>query len=140
MPVTYTIDADKQSVRTRCIGRVTLQEVIDHFRTLEQDPRCPAHLDVFLDLSGMDVSSVPQTAQLSRVVLEVKRVQNWVRFGACAILAPRDVVFGVMRMFETMSNQYFRVTQSFRDGTEAEVWLASQQSSADAGREDSRSQ
>jgi hypothetical protein len=140
MPVTYTIHVDKGRVHTHCVGRVTLQEVIDHFRTLEQDPLCPAHLDVLLDLSGLDPSSIPQTPQVSRVVLEIEHIQDRVRFGACAILAPPGAGFGMMRMFEVMSDRHFRVIHSFLDRVEAELWLASQQFSNDTGGRDSQNQ
>jgi hypothetical protein len=82
--VTYKIDANKRTVRTKCVGLVTLQEVIDYFRTLEQDPECPDILDVFLDLS--EIHSLPQTREISTVINEVKRIRGQVRFGACAIL------------------------------------------------------
>ncbi len=91
MPITYKIDADKGTIRTKGVGHVTLQEVIDHFRTLEQDPQCPECLDVFLDLSEVD--SLPETPQVSTVVTEVKRIRGKVRFKACAILASRDALF-----------------------------------------------
>jgi hypothetical protein len=133
MPVTYTFSADRRTVRTRCAGHVTLEEVVEHFRGLERDPLCPAQLDVFLDLSELDVASIPHNFQISRVVLEMKRIESRVRFGACAILAPRDALFGMMRMFEAMADQNFRATRSFRDATEAEVWLASQQSHSETG-------
>ena len=51
MPITYKIDADKSTIRTKAVGHLTLQEVVDHFRTLEQDPEVPKGTDVFLDLS-----------------------------------------------------------------------------------------
>ena len=38
MPVTYVIDAQQKLIRTKCIGNVTLPEVIGHFRELERDP------------------------------------------------------------------------------------------------------
>jgi hypothetical protein len=126
VPVTYKIDADKRTVRTKCIGRVTLHEVINHFRTLQQDSNCPDCLDVFLDLS--EVESLPETVQLSTVVSEMKRIMSQVRFNACAILASRDAVFGMMRVFEVMAKECFRVTCTFRVADEAEAWLLSQQS------------
>ena len=101
MPVTYKIDANKKTVRTKCVGLVTLQEVVDHFRILEQDPDCPDILDVFLDLSEMD--SLPETREISSVVNEMKRIRGQVRFGACAILATRDSLIGMMRVFEAMA-------------------------------------
>jgi hypothetical protein len=48
-----------------------------------------------------------------------------------AILAHRDALFGMMRMFEALAEQYFRVMQTFRVATDAEAWLISQQSRAD---------
>ena len=129
MPVIYKIDTSNRTVRTKCVGLVTLQEVIDHFRTLEKDPDCPGLLDVFLDLSEVD--SLPETRQVSIVINEIKRIRGQVRFGACAILASRDALIGMMRMFEVMAEVCFRVTCTFRAANEAEAWPASQQSLAD---------
>jgi hypothetical protein len=129
VPITYQIDAERRMVRTKCAGHVTLPEVIQHFRTLVKDPQCPDRADVFLDLS--DVSSLPATPQISSVVSEVRRMRGKVRFDACAILATRDALFGMMRMFEAMAQDYFRVTRTFRIASEAEAWLALQQSSVE---------
>ena len=128
MPITYQIDADKRTIRTKGVGQVTLQEVIDHFRRLEQDPQCPERLDVFLDLS--EVNSLPETRQLATVISELKRIRVRLRFDTCAILAGRDALFGMMRMFEALAEEMFRVTRTFRIATEAEAWLVSQQSLA----------
>ena len=108
------------------MGLVTLQEVIDHFRILQQDPDCPDILDVFLDLREMD--SLPASREISTVINEMKRIRGQVRFGACAILASRDALIGMMRVFEAMAEECFRVTCTFRVASEAEAWLVSQQS------------
>ena len=129
MSVTYKIDANKRIVWTKCIGLVTLPDVIDHFRTLAIDSDCPDLLDVFLDLSELE--SLPETRQISTVINEMKRIRGQVRFGACAILASRDAVVGMMRMFEVMAENCFRVTCTFRVASEAQAWLDLQQSSAD---------
>ena len=110
-------------IRTRCFGHLTLAEVVDHFRQLEQDPACSDHLRVFLDLSEVD--SLPGPSQLGTVIQEMDRIQP--RFDACAIVATRDALFGMMRMFEAMGEKHFRVTRTFRVASEAEAWLASQQ-------------
>ena len=70
VPVIYKIASDRRTVRTECTGSVTLEEVIRHFQTLQQDPRCPNHLDVLLDLTRLD--SLPETSELSRVVSEIR--------------------------------------------------------------------
>jgi len=95
---------------------------------LHQDFDCPDRLDVFLDLSEVD--SLPETVQLSTVVSEMKTIMSKVRFRACAILANRDAVVGMMRVFEVMAKECFCVTCTFRVAEEAEAWLLSQQSPA----------
>jgi hypothetical protein len=134
--ITYQIDLAKRTIRTKAVGYVTLREVIDHFRTLEQDPQCPERAHVFLDLSEVD--SLPETPQISTVVRELKRIHAKRRFDACAILATNDALFGMMRMFEVRAENFFRVTRTFRIATEAEAWLVSQQSLAEDRPPDGR--
>lgn len=125
MPVTYTIDPEKRVIRTKCAGRVTFQEVIDHFRALERDPACPDRLDVLLDVS--EAQSLPQTSQIRGVGEALGKLQKKVQFGACAVVAGSDAFFGMMRMFEVMTQEYFRATHVFRVASEAEGWLKAQQ-------------
>lgn len=125
MPVTYRIDATRKLIRTTCSSPLTFEEVIGHFRTLNADPTCFGHLDVFLDVSTAD--TLPQSSQFAGINAELRILRDKVQFGACAIVATRDGMFGMMRMFEVLSAQYFKAIRVFRDSVEAEVWLASQQ-------------
>jgi hypothetical protein len=122
MPVTYRLDSGKGVIETRCAGAVTLDEVLRHFRDLEGDPALPARLDVLLDLEQL--TSVPESGQLRRVTLEMERLKEQLRFGACAIVASRDVLFGMSRMFEVFASDLFALTHVFRKREEAERWLA----------------
>ena len=124
MPVTYKIDTAGETIRTECTGDVTLEEVLGHFRALAKDPDCPPRLDVLLDLS--QTTSVPRSEDLRDVVTEIERVRGNVRFGACAIVACTDALFGMLRMFEVYAEQHFRNTSVFRTLPEAEEWLAAQ--------------
>jgi len=124
MPVTYTIDTQERVIRTRCIGSVTFAEVVEHFRALERDPECAGGLDVLLDLS--EVNSLPDASQIRAVALELKKIEKNIKFGACAIVAARDALFGMLRMFEVMAQDYFRVIRVFRSTGEAQAWLVSQ--------------
>ncbi|ABF39678.1 hypothetical protein Acid345_0673 [Candidatus Koribacter versatilis Ellin345] len=130
MPVTYEIDAARKLVRTRCVGPVRMMDVLDHFRTLEADPACPPHADVFLDL--VELQSLPKSFQLAGVVYEVEQLQPKVRFGACAIVVDREVLFGMMRIFATLAEGTFRVVRVFRKREEAEQWLQGEQSASTA--------
>lgn len=124
MPVTYTIDTQEKLIRTRCVGHVTFKEVADHFRALERDPDCAARLDVVLDLS--QATSLPTSGQLTAVTNEIKRIQERVRFNACAVVATRDALFGMLRVFEVLAEPYFTTIRVFRVAAEAEAWLGSQ--------------
>src|SRR5271166_4661259 len=105
MPVTYTIDTQERVIRTQCIGKATLAEVVDHFRALERDPDCVGSLDVLLDLSEM--KSLPNVTQIQAVPYEVARIREKVRFGACGIVATTDPLFGMLRMFEVLAERFF---------------------------------
>ena len=124
MPVLYEIDATLGRIHTRCVGDVTLDEVVGHFRTLIEDPACPERLDVLLDL--MALTSLPEAGQLHTVSRTIEGVSERVRFESCAILVNRTVLFGMMRMFEVIAEGRFAATQVFEQQTAALEWLESQ--------------
>jgi hypothetical protein len=121
MPVTYRIDNEARFIHTRCTGPVALNEVREHFVSLTQDPACPDHLDVLLDLSEM--TTVPQSGQLRVVAADIARIRPKITFGSCAIVAPDIAVFGMSRMFEVFAEKYFDATHVFRSEAEATGWL-----------------
>jgi hypothetical protein len=128
MSVTYVIDTKEKLIRTTCVGNVTLNEVTAHFRTLERDPNCPDILDVFLDLS--ETTSLPLSGQISAVAVEISRIKKKVQFNTCAVVATRNALFGMLRMFSVVAAPYFTAIRVFRVASEAEEWLASQKSLA----------
>jgi hypothetical protein len=130
MPVRYQIDQTKGIIRTKCSGDVTLEDVLDHFRTLQSDPECPSRLDVLLDFS--EWTSEANGAQLRTVSHAIAGVRDRIEFDACAIVAPTDLLFGVGRMFEVFAEEWFRAIHVFRSAGDAEAWLNSQQSSRSA--------
>ena len=120
MPVTYQIDTANGIVRTRCVGAVTLEEVLGHFRDLTQDPDCPRHLDVLLDLS--QETSLPESQEMRIVAYEISRVRERVAFGTCAVVACSDALFGMLRMFQVFTEELFGDRSCSLP--EAEAWLA----------------
>jgi hypothetical protein len=133
MPVTYIIDPARRLIRTTCSGPVTLADVIDHFRTLNDDPACSGQLDVLLDVSGAD--AVPESSELRVVNSEIAAIRRKVQFGMCVIVAKSDPMFGMMRVFGVFAEQAFRVFQVFREAAEAEAWLVSQAKAEDHPRD-----
>jgi len=66
MPVTYQIDGVNRIIHTTCSGPITVHDVIDHFRALEQDPSVPDRVDVLLEVRKG--TSVPQSDDLRRTI------------------------------------------------------------------------
>jgi len=97
---------------------------LDHLRELKEDPACLGRLDVLLDVSDADL--VPEGSQLGAVGAAVGSIRNKVQFRWCAIVASRDAMFGMMRVFEVRAGNYFGAIRVFRGTAEAEAWLASQ--------------
>jgi hypothetical protein len=124
MPVTYAIDVHSGIIRTRCVGNVVLSEVLDHFQQLSQDPTCPPFISMLLDLT--ELTSVPQSSQLHVVADTIRGLGDRLQFGACAIAASRDAVYGMARVFAVFAEPYFQKIAVFRDVGESEVWLAVQ--------------
>jgi hypothetical protein len=118
-------------IRTACARPLTFDQVIDHFRQLGEDPACSGRLDVLLDVSDADL--VPQAIQLGAVSAAMGRIRNKVQFGACGVVATRDAMYGMMRVFEVRAGDHFSAIRVFRSMVEAEIWLAAQHEGIDTG-------
>ena len=134
MPVTYEIESETGILRTRCRGQVSFEEVIGHFRTLEGDDSLPRPIDVLLDLT--ETQSLPETDQIRSVAVEVDRLRSHVQWGACAIVASSDALYGMTRMFHAFVERFFAASNVFRDLEDAERWLASVRSAPAAAPAD----
>jgi hypothetical protein len=71
------------------------------------------------------MGSVPESDQLRSVAREVGQLRHRVAWGSCAIVASRDVLFGMGRMFQVFAEQHFASSNIFRRIDEAERWLSS---------------
>jgi len=121
MPIEYRIDHDWELVRTRCSGQVTLQEVLEHFDVLERDPDRPPRLHVLLQLTGL--LSAPRSDELQAVAARMARLTT-LRFGICAIVVDRDIIYGIARIFAVFAESRFEAVQVFKSAEAAETWLA----------------
>ena len=69
---------------------------------------------------------------------QIGRLRQKVRFDACAIVADKDVLFGMSRMFEVFAEKWFHEIRVWRTREGAETWLTSRSAltnkqSAEAG-------
>ena len=122
MPISYSIDVPTALITTRCFGKVTLAEVQDHFRELARVWPPVDRLDVLLDLR--DQTSLPGLWELHEVATEIAVQIGPHRFGRCAVVTERELIFGSMQMFEVLASRYFDAFRVFRSATSALIWLA----------------
>ena len=121
MTISYEIDRERGVLRTRCLGHTTLPEVLDHFAALAAQPDLPRGLDVLLDLSQQ--VAAPERDQLRAVAGEMKDLTSKLGWGAIAIVATTDLMFGMSRMLGIFAEGHFSNTGVFRSLAEAERWL-----------------
>jgi hypothetical protein len=121
MPVVYRIDSELNRIVTQCVGETTLREVLSHFDELEMDPGCPDGADVLLDLS--EITSLPNVGQIRTAAERAGIAARSVRFGAIAIVAASEAIFGMARVFETFTERHFARSGVFRSREAAERWL-----------------
>jgi hypothetical protein len=121
MPVIYRIDVPRALIITRCVGRVTLAEVLEHFRELARVWPPVDRLDVLLDLT--ELTSLPTLRDLEQVATEIEtQISPW-RFGRCAVVVEQDPLQGSMEMFEVLAGRFFDAIEIFRTPPAAVEWL-----------------
>jgi hypothetical protein len=122
MPIEYSIDVPSALIVTRCIGHVTVDEVIAHFRELPSVWPPVDRLDVMLDLTKL--TSLPTLTELQAVAGEIEVQIGPRRFGRCAVVTDRDLLYHSMQMFEVLVNRLFEEIRVFRTALEAVTWLS----------------
>jgi hypothetical protein len=131
MPISYSIDANRRLVLTRCWGVLTDAELLEHKEQLAKDPAfCPTMGQL------SDVRAVERLAVTTEGVklLVAHDSANAERIGGhrMALVVASDEVFGMARMYSQRSGSPEGVGV-FRSIPEAESWLAASGQAADDG-------
>ena len=122
MPIDFKIDIPLALIITRCVGPVTVGEVVQHFRELARVWPDVDRLDVLLDLT--EQTSLPTVTELETVAAEIEIQIGPHRFGRCAVITDRDLVYESMQMFEVLVNRLFDEIRVFRNAENAVTWLS----------------
>jgi hypothetical protein len=123
MSITYTIDQDRQIIFTEILGKITLQDVLEHFRMLKTDHNVPPNLDVLLDLR--QTKSIPSTQQIELITEEIHHLQSKIAWRYCAIVASEPALYGMARVLGVIAEKIFSEIQVFYTYDEAIIWLES---------------
>ena len=124
MPILYKIDSARQRVSTTVTGIITAIDIIGHFEVARREGFLP--YSEFIDTSSITrpTLSVGEIGKAAMAVLKLRRQE---KFGARAVLVANDTIFGLTRIFTTLTSAYIPM-EVFRDQTKAETWLDGQHS------------
>ena len=123
MPISYSIDPARGLVTLTYTGTITDRDLFDTFDRLYRDPGHRVGMSELSDLR--EAESVQVTAKgLQDLALRTARQldpagKTW----RVAVVAPRDVVFGLARMYELLREGSPEQVMVFRDLAAAEQWL-----------------
>ena len=131
MAINYSVDPERALVRTTCLGYITLDEVMKHLQTLEEDPRRAGRFDVLIDLRSS--TSTPTTGQLRKAAGRIHPAESPLQYGALAIVANEIVQVGVGKLFAALARERFSATTVVETIAEAEAWLARTEGLKDQG-------
>jgi len=119
VPIEYAVDVERELLNISYLGPVTKQEIVDHRRDLEEDPRDVLRYDTIVDLR---YGSIALSAEEIRDLALAARGKEW-PMSRCAFVAPHTAMFGELRMFEQWAEGRPRRYGTFRTFREAYDWL-----------------
>ncbi|HET6472896.1 MAG TPA: hypothetical protein VFG38_13705 [Pseudomonadales bacterium] len=122
MPIRMIIDKTTSLIRTTASGRVTGDDLVAYYHRLRSHPDFRSDLSEIFDLTDVTEADVgaDDVRRLSSVTEEFTRRGVTVKV---AIVAPRDLEFGLSRMYEMLQSQSKNDVRVFRDRAEAEAWI-----------------
>ena len=120
MPISYRIDPDARLVRTVANGVLTDAELRVHKDQLAADPAFETGMHQLSDVRVIERLDVSADGVRSLVAHDARHAERFAGH-RMAIVASEDVVFGMARMYQTMSSVEVGV---FRTVDEALAFLA----------------
>jgi hypothetical protein len=122
MPIYYFIREDHSVILSIHIGVVSDEEFTASYNALYEDAQFSTEYRWLVDLSAAE-SGVRSVAAIQTMVT---LVQKWYEGGPIprtAVIAPRDLSFGLARMYGALSDSVPDETLVFRDAQKATEWL-----------------
>lgn len=121
MPITYSIELE--TITMRAWGPVSDEDLHAYHRVLARDHDATLARRYYCDLSDIDETGITVPGLREAVRINRTTRSGWL-LRKQAILARRDVVFGLARMYELMADPLPWELRVFRTATEAQRWLA----------------
>ena len=119
MPASYRIDTEQKMISSTATGVVTDQDLRGHQKSLLADPAFDPGFSQIWDFQGVEEALVSNDT-----LKELAAARSFSSQSRRAVVAPRDVVFGMARMFEMLHQEAPEAFRVFRTAEEARSWLA----------------
>jgi hypothetical protein len=119
MSVSYRIDPVLKVVYTTYEGEVTDQQFIQHARDIENEPNIDGSFVEMIradttSMAGVTIAGARETAHVLRASRVIRKI---------AIVAPRDIEFGMARMVSLLAEESHIEVDAFREEADARSWL-----------------
>ena len=122
--IEFNVDPARRTRVATFLGTVTDAELLGSYGALVAQPDYDATLDDMVDMRGVERLEVSSEA-VHRLVSMFTPLDPEGVVTRLAIVAPRDDVFGMARMYEILRSDAPEQIRVFRHRPEAELWLAS---------------
>ena len=121
--IRFSIDADVRTRVAEFTGTVDDAELLGSYAELTTNPDYDESLDDLVDLRGLERLDV-SSESIRRLVSMFTPLDGVAPNTRLAIVAPRDDVFGMARMYQILRSDAPEEIAVFRDRAEADAWLA----------------
>jgi hypothetical protein len=122
MPITYRIDRQRGIVWTHVTGVLTDAVLLAHKRRLVNDPDFQPGMRELSDVRAIERLEVTPKG-ISRFVAQDKTDASHLGDHRLAIVASENVVYGMARIYQALSDDSPSNVMVFRNPAEAKTWL-----------------
>lgn len=122
MPIEVRVDARLGLVRIEASGELTLQDLLDGIAPMVSDPSFERDMPQLVDLGRVEHTELA-AEQLQALVESFAKESPRIGSPRVGVYAPKPLLFGVSRMYESLSERLPITFRVFRDRAEAEAWL-----------------
>lgn len=122
MAIEYEIIEEKHLVIAKGTGVVTGDDVINHLNTLAADARYVAPMKKLVDYRAIE-SMKQSHGQILMISQKKQTLEDRFAGERCALVAPKDLTFGIARMHQSFINTPALDIEVFRRIEDALAWL-----------------
>jgi hypothetical protein len=119
MPAEYKIDTSRRMVFSKAYGILTDQDVNSHQEKLRDDPDFDSSFSQLVDCTNVTKADDISTD----AIYELARRHLFGAESKRAFVAPKKLLYGLLRMFQILTNDYPDELVVFKDMTEARKYL-----------------